>query len=78
MQHIHSIDHWLAQEIRRRQIAEAAEHRRGQPATDGHGHPIRHADGHGHPIRHAVGHALIRMGTALDGEHPPLRPARPR
>jgi hypothetical protein len=68
MQHIHSIDHWLAQEIRRRQIAEAADHRRAQEARDRHGHPIRHA----------VGHALIRMGTALDGEHPPLQPARPR
>jgi hypothetical protein len=68
MQHIHSIDHWMAQEIRRRQIAEAAEHRRGQQRRE------RHV----HPIRHAIGHTLIRMGNALDGDHPPLQPARPR
>ena len=59
-----------AQELRARQVAEAAEHRLGLTARAREPHSS---------FRRTIGRSLIRLGRALAAEpEPALQPARPR
>jgi hypothetical protein len=69
--HAHEIQLRLVNEDRRRQIREAADHRRAGHAG---GAPRHH-------LRHQLGRALIRLGRALAAEaerESVVSPARPR
>jgi hypothetical protein len=57
-----------AKRLRRRQIAEAVEHRRGQ----------RPGPGRWHAIRHTLGVWLIRFGRVIDGDHGAIPASQPR
>jgi hypothetical protein len=58
---------WIANEIRRWQMAEAASARRARPS------PAPRPQ----PIRRAIGRSIIRIGERVAAE-PSFRPARPR